>query len=279
MQEKDDYTEPVAYDIEGRPLYYHPIEKNDKAIDGNTSVAGTKPSHVTSKSSSANGHNFHPQLRAQYANEPKVVHAARPVEPAGIEISEEVRRKNKLSREKYPYLNLSEGEFVILDIKRHPIGMLLPVSVTIVLILVIFAFAGLYPSIIVSSAGAIMPPPVVVFVAAVTLSSLVVLGGAVALWVYLQNQFFMTNEGIIQEIQESLFSRHEQTVSLGSIEDASFRQSGIIQTIFNYGTIRLSTEGEETTYVFSYVLNPRAQISIINNAIEAFKNGRPVDCD
>jgi hypothetical protein len=105
---------------------------------------------------------------------------------------------------------------------------------------------------------------------------LMVLGGAIALWVYVQNQFFMTNESVIQEIQESLVSRHEQTVSLGSIEDASFRKSGIMQTLFDYGTIRLSTEGEETTYIFHYVANPKKQVAILNNAIEAFKNGRPV---
>ena len=102
------------------------------------------------------------------------------------------------------------------------------------------------------------------------------LGGAIALWVYVQNQFFMTNESVIQEIQESLVSRHEQTVSLGSIEDASFRKSGIMQTRFDYGPIRLSTEGEETTYIFHYVANPKKQVAILNNAIEAFKNGRPV---
>ena len=111
----------------------------------------------------------------------------------------------------------------------------------------------------------------------ILISALVVLGGAVALWVYLQNQFFMTNESVIQEVQESLFMRREQTVSLGSIEDASFKQNGILQTVFDYGTIRLSTEGQETTYVFRYVAHPKRQIAILNNAIEAFKNGRPVD--
>ena len=68
------------------------------------------------------------------------------------------------------------------------------------------------------------------------------------------------------------------TIAPSSIEDASFRQSGIIQTVFNYGTIRLSTEGEETTYIFHFVARPREQIAVINNAIEDFKNGRPV-CD
>jgi uncharacterized membrane protein YdbT with pleckstrin-like domain len=107
--------------------------------------------------------------------------------------------------------------------------------------------------------------------------TLVGLGTFVAVWVYLQNQFYLTNESVIQEIQHSLFSRREQTVSLGSIEDASFKQSGILQTLLNYGTIRLSTEGEETTYRFAYVANPRKQVATLNNAIEAFKNGRPVE--
>lgn len=40
--------------------------------------------------------------------------------------------------------------------------------------------------------------------------------------------------------------------------------------------IRLSTEGEETTYRFNYVANPKRQTAILNNAVEAFKNGRPV---
>ena len=166
---------------------------------------------------------------------------------------------------------------VILDIKRHPIGMLIPAIVSIFLVVIIMIFVMFYPSIARDSILPIMPSVTDIFGVAMLLIGLVVLGGAVALWIYLQNQFFMTNESVIQEIQESLFSRREQTVSLGSIEDASFRQSGIIQTIFNYGTIRLSTEGEETTYRFHFVANPREQIAIINNAIEDFKNGRPVD--
>ena len=84
---------------------------------------------------------------------------------------------------------------------------------------------------------------------------------------------------MIQEIQHSLFVHREQTVSLGSIEDASFKQEGILQTLLNYGRIRLSTEGEETTYRFEYVSNPRKQVAILNNAVEAFKNGRPVPDD
>lgn len=99
------------------------------------------------------------------------------------------------------------------------------------------------------------------------------------MWVYINNRFFLTNESVIQELQFGLFSRHEQTVSLLNIEDASFSQRGPLQAMFNYGSIRLSTEGDETTYRFDYVADPKREIAVLNNAIEAFKNGRPVESD
>ena len=64
-----------------------------------------------------------------------------------------------------------------------------------------------------------------------------------------------------------------------NIENSSFTQRGPLQSFFNYGSIRLSTEGDETTYRFEYVANPRREVAILNNAVEAFKNGRPVSDD
>ena len=154
--------------------------------------------------------------------------------------------------------------------------MMATIGISFALLIAVFAFLALYPTLYDSSMGIFMPNPSVVYVVCLLISIASILGGSLALWVYLQNQFFLTNECVIQEIQEGPFSRHEQTVSLGSIEDASYRRSGILQTALDYGTIRLSTEGEETTYTFRYVSNPRRQIAILNNAIEDFKNGRPV---
>ena len=202
------------------------------------------------------------------------MHAAREIEPKALAISDELREKHDQSVRRYPFLNLSEGEYVILDMKRHPMGMIIPIALTGLSLFAILAFAAIYPSLV--NSGIPMIDASTMFGIILLVALVVVLGGAIALWVYVQNQFFMTNESVIQEIQESLVSRHEQTVSLGSIEDASFRKSGIMQTLFDYGTIRLSTEGEETTYIFHYVANPKKQVAILNNAIEAFKNGRPV---
>ena len=275
-----DYTQPVAYDSDGRPLYHHPpAAVTPPPVTTAPPIEPQPASHVTVQPEMIEGQNFNPQIRAQYANEPNVVHAARPLEPTVPAVSPETKARHDQSVRDYPQLNLSEGEYVILDIKRHPIGMVIPSAITLLLVVVLLVFAASFSSLTANLPLFPAVNPGAVLGIALLLAALVVLGGAIALWVYLQNHFFMTNESVIQEIQQSLFVRHEQTVSLGSIEDASFFQAGIAQTIFNYGTIRLSTEGEETTYIFHYVANPKHQVAILNNAIEAFKNGRPVCYD
>jgi len=50
-----------------------------------------------------------------------------------------------------------------------------------------------------------------------------------------------------------------------------------MQMLFNYGSIRLSTEGEEASYRLAYVADPKKQIAILDNAVESFKNGRPIN--
>lgn len=263
---QSDTPQPAAYDANGRPLYAHPPQQASPMPPTMVSVA---PDHIE-------GETFDPQLRKQYANEPAVVHAVRELEPEEREPSDELKQLHDASAAQYPFLNLSRGEHVILAVRRHPIGLFVPVGVTALLVIILLTGLISYPMLQADGYLTALPDSGALIGPALLFILLIALGGYIAVWVYLQNKFFMTNESVIQEIQYSLFSRHEQTVSLGSIEDASYRQTGILQLMFNYGTIRLSTEGEETTYRFYYVENPKKQIAILNNAVEAFKNGRPV---
>ncbi len=209
-----------------------------------------------------------------------VVHVARPAEPEKPIISPELQHKHQRSVELYPDLNLSEGEFVISAVRRHPIGLIIPLAVGTLVIAAALTLLTSYEQFVeaFSIAGplaepAVMTGPILLFVLVIAL------GMFVAYYVYTRSRFFLTNESVIQEIQTTLFSRLEQTVSLGNIEDASFTQHGIVQQVFDYGDIRLSTEGDETTYRFSYVAHPKGHIARLNNAVEAFKNGRPVSGD
>lgn len=214
-------------------------------------------------------------MRSQYSNEPGIVHATRPLEPQKRDISPELKAKNEQAKRRYPGLNLSDGEFVLIEVKRHPIGIIAQVAASITAIILLLSFLFTYPIIVDTS---IIPVGFgTMALVILTLVLFIALISYISAWVYLRNTFFMTNESVIQEIQFNLFSKKEQTVSLGSIEDVSYRRSGIIQTLFDYGDIRLSTEGEETTYRFQYVEHPKRQTAILTNAVEAFKNGRPVE--
>jgi hypothetical protein len=199
----------------------------------------------------------------------------RPHEPQAPVISDEIKRRHEECLKKYPGLNLSKGEFIISDVHRHPIGLL---SIWVIVMMVVAAIMTLLVLVMSSTQGTATTtiPPVVLGSAALLLCSLALIFGYVGTYVYRANRFYLTNESVIQVIQTSLFSRREQTVSLNNIEDASFTKRGIIQHLFDYGQIRLSTEGDETTYRFQYAASPSKQVAVLNNAVEAFKNGRPV---
>jgi uncharacterized membrane protein YdbT with pleckstrin-like domain len=246
-QTPTDYGQPVAYDKNGNPLYAHPPVQPT-----NTS----SPAPVT----------------------PQVVQMMRAADPAPPHMSDEVIAKHNEAKAKYPMLNLSEGEYIINEVQRHPIGLIPPILVSLFLIFAVIAGVFAYPS-LVKETGANAVSFESLLIPAILMIVLVLLGGYIAIYVYLSNKFYLTNESVVQEIQTSLFAHREQTVSLSNIEDASYRQNGILQALFDYGSIRLSTEGDETTYRFYYVSNPKKQIAVLNNAVEAFKNGRPVTGD
>jgi hypothetical protein len=234
--------QPVAYDAEGRPLYAHPPV---------------------------------PQQAQQAA--PSIVQVTRPVSPQKLVVSPEAHKRHEESKALYPFLDLSEGEYVVSAVRRHPIGLFVPLGIGTLLIGIALgtllnysAFAEGIGLIGVAADASTVAVPILL------LCIIVALGMFVSWYVYVSNKFFLTNESVIQEIQHSLFSRLEQTVSLSNIEDASFTQVGIFQQIIDYGDIRLSTEGDETTYRFSFVASPKTHVAELNSAVEAFKNGRPV---
>lgn len=267
-QPQQDSPKPVAYDQYGQPLYAHP-------------PASQQPEQPPVQAKEAGSEQQTGQNVAEDDTQPQVVYMTRSIDPHQQDVSPDVKAKHEVSRKQYKYLNLSEGEYVISAIKRHPIGL---VSIwSVVAVAVLLVFIG-FPVLLNSSmflggkglsSGAVMSGGIMLLLAAV----LFALGGIIATVVYQANRFYLTNESVIQHIQISLFSKKDQTISLANIEDASYRQQGILQTLVNYGSIRLSTEGEETTYRFNFVANPKKEVDRLNNAVEAFKNFRPVDSD
>ncbi len=248
----DDSQQPVAYDNQGRPLYLHPPTLNDTS----SKLNAPETSH----------------------DEVEVVQVTRSTDPIAVSVSPEMARRHQESKQKYPFLNLTNGEYVISDVERHPIGIIFIWFITTLATLTVVAawwFLLAHPG----TPTTLIAPESVVPVSMFTggLIILVVAVGWVVATVYKGNKFFLTNESVIQEIQTSLFARQEQTINLENIKDASFSQTSLMQQLFGYGTIRLSTEGDEQEYSFTVVNYPRRQIGVINNVIEAVKYGRPID--
>lgn len=208
---------------------------------------------------------------------PQAVYVSRPIDPEKPVISPETLQKHEASKKKYPQLNLTNGEYVLSAVGRHPIGLLQIWGISGFLIAIIIAAITLLANSDSTTAGGGSSFLPLLTLPLLLVAAVVLVGGAVGTYIYQANNFFLTNESVIQNVQTGLFHKRLQTVSLGNIEDASFTQSGILSHIFNYGSIRLSTEGDETTYRFNYASNPEKQVAQLNNAVEDFKNGRPVE--
>jgi len=252
-----DYDQPVAYDINGQPLYAHPAA----ATPPPTSTV-TAPSNTTSRPES---------IVASQA-----VHMAQPNDDDQF-ISDATRIKHDHSKQEYPALDLGEGEYVIACIRRHPIGLLAPFGIGILLITV--AFSVLFNFDIIAkgvglTGNAANPANIVLIILLFVV--LVVLGTYAAYYVYTNSRFYLTNENVIEVSQMGMFTRKEQSVSLGSVEDVSYTQRGFLQETIGYGSIRVGTIGDTRSYKFNYVFEPKQYVETLNGALEAFRTNRPV---
>ncbi len=196
--------------------------------------------------------------------------------PAGFvaAITPEVQAKHEQSKVAFPQLRLSAGEYVIEEVDRHPIGIISIWIFTGFIMLVILSILPMYTmnqafiaQLFLTDVNS-LPNPAILTVPVFILTAFVALGGIIATIVYRGNRFYLTTESVIQHVQYSLFNTKQQIVNLINVEDASQTQNGIIEQVLNYGTLRLSTQGEETIYHFRFVANPKKVVDDVNDAME-----------
>lgn len=192
-----------------------------------------------------------------------------------LPIDKAVMARHDESLARYPRIHLSKGEYVIMEVRRHPIGLisiwLVTVILTVLSLAILPVYSALRDGIATAFDTSVSSLPVAASLAwpVMGLAAVFLLGGAIATYVYNNNLFYLTNESIIQYIQTSLFSTREQVINLVNVDDASYRQQGIVQQVFNFGTVRVSTEGDERNpYIFYYVATPQKVVRTINDAME-----------
>lgn len=167
----------------------------------------------------------------------------------------------------HPMVVLRPGERVIGEIKRHPFGILSVYFSGAIAIVTAFTIAILAPNFIQQSGDNILGP-------ALLAAAILSIGIACVLWIatsiYWQNRWIITDDSITQIIQDGLFGRRVSQLSMENLEDVTVDQRGIIQSMFNFGTLKAETAGERAKFVFPFCPNPNAYARKILEVHETF---------
>ncbi len=176
--------------------------------------------------------------------------------------------RHERSKKDFPDLDLGEGEYVEFAFRRARIRLLiilLGISLSVIIILLAFLLTLLGQSMLDEMGKNFM------FIILASLLAAAVIIGHVGLMIYRGNRLFITNKRIIQRIMNSPTSHSVNIIDLSAVEDASFHQDGILAAIFHYGTLRLSTIGDETTYTFKYSDISSKDLEAVTKMISAAK--------
>lgn len=180
------------------------------------------------------------------------------------------------SAKDFPEIDLEQDEYVVLHIKRSRLGaafiwgVVATMIVALSLVLIYFAgSAGLENTVFNMNDAAMHYLRLGVFV----LYLLFFFGGFVAQSIYDANHIYVTNHRIIQKSRSSIFANSTNIIELRRIEDVSFHQNTLIDTICHFGTLRMSTVGDETTYTLKYVDTPHDEVKTISHLVYECKKG------
>lgn len=84
----------------------------------------------------------------------------------------------------------------------------------------------------------------------------------------------LTDQRIIAVEQKGLFSQSVAEFELSRIQDVMVEVNGMLATMLNYGTVKISTAGEHPDFEFRFVYNPNAVRDAILQA--SISNKQPV---
>lgn len=180
--------------------------------------------------------------------------------------------RHERSKKDFPGLRLEDDEYVEFAFKRAKICLFMifgGVAFGLIVVLLAFLLVLMAQSMVDE-----MGRNFLFIILAALLASAVIIG-VIALSIYNGNKLFITNRRVIQMVMTSPVANSVNIIDLTSVEDASFRQDSILQNLFHYGTFRLSTVGDETTYTFKYSDITGEQLKAVTDLISnAKKRGR-----
>ena len=182
-----------------------------------------------------------------------------------------VRIRHARSKKDFPFLKLEDDEYVEFVLQRSRLCLMAifgGVAAGLVVILLAFLIVLLGKNSLDEMGRNFM----YIILSCLVAAAMII--GIVALIVYRGNRMIITNKRVMQLVMKSPVATSVNMIDLPSVEDASFHQSGILQKLFHYGTFRLSTVGDETTYTFPYSDISPADLKAISKLITKAKEDR-----
>lgn len=162
---------------------------------------------------------------------------------------------------------MSPGEKVVANIKRHPIGLISVYIVSGIMLVLIFTAVALLSRFVPNLNDRDLT---FAFITAMALASLVAIFTWISSIVYNGNRWVVTSDSITQIQQTGLFRKQTSQLSLENLEDVTFEQTTLLQSMFNYGTLKAQTAGEHSKFHFDYCPNPKKYAVAIIEAHEEF---------
>ncbi len=186
--------------------------------------------------------------------------------------------KHARSAKDFPEIDLEENEYVVLHIKRAPIGRAIIWTIVGLMIFALsLALISLSNNNVLENTMFVINSASLHYLrlAILAVYGVVIFAGFVGQSIYNQNQMYITNLRAIQMQRTSLFANSTNIIKLSRIEDVSWRQTSFFDHVFNIGTLRMSTVGEETTYTFPWLASPEDEIRIISHLVAENHHGKP----
>lgn len=176
--------------------------------------------------------------------------------------------RNARSKKDFPFLKLEDDEYVEFAFLRAKVCLfLIYAGIAAGLAVVLFAFLiVLFGQNTIDAMGRNFLMIILLCIIATAL-----LACGIATMVHRGNRLFVTNKHVIQKVMKSPFATSVNEIDLSSVEDASFHQNGILQNLFGYGTFRLSTVGDETTYTLNYANISAEELKAVSKLITEAK--------
>lgn len=168
--------------------------------------------------------------------------------------------------------NLLEGEVKIIEVKRHPFGLIalyfqVIVGVCLAFVLILFLSHNIFSE--VSSYTSI------VSIAGILVLGLVLIILLISSYLWHQNKLIISTKNLTQILQKGLFNREVSELSMANVEDVSAEKKGIFQTLLNYGNLKIETAGAISNFHFPYCPRPSYYGKIILDARQRYIDNDP----